>query len=145
MYTYEQMISLVDELSNLLEKFRTVEQVSDTLNDAIIDIDMVRHDVYTIESFVYSVYAEEGNAVKTYADKREVVEGHVKSIRYAQETAQERLDKMEEQLITFETLLDSESFSPSNLSSLRSFLVERMIERDRSMIEHRIGTTRCDL
>ena len=145
MYTYEQMIALVDELSSLLDKFRAVEQVSEALNDAIIDLDMVRHDVFTLESFIHAVYAEEGNVVKTYADKKEIIQSRLKSIQDAQETAQVRLDKMEHQLITFETLLDSESFSYSNIASLRSFLVDRMIERDRSIMENKIGTTRCDL
>lgn len=145
MYSYEQMISLVDELSSLLEKLRIVEQISEALSDAIIDLDMVRHDLHVLQSFIYSAYAEKDNPVKTYADKKEIIEGHAKSIQDAQEVAQERLDKVENQVITFETLLDSETFSMSNLSSLRSFLVERMIERDRSIIENRIGTTRCDL
>jgi chaperonin cofactor prefoldin len=145
MYNYEQMISLVDELSSLLEKLRIVEQISEALSDAIIDLDMVRHDLHVLQSFIYSAYAEKDNAVKTYSDKKEIIEGHAKSIQDAQEVAQERLDKVENQVITLETLLDSETFSRSNLSSLRSFLVDRMIERDRSVVHGGTNLTKCEL
>lgn len=147
MYSYEQMISLVDEMSNLFERLRLLEDITEKMSRLSSDLSFVDHDMRRLDNFIYAVYAEKDNAVRSWENEtnKKLYEDALKDIRNQRERSVEMMHELENDLIKVAGIIDSESFSRSNLSSLRQFLVDKMIERDRSFISGMSGLTRCEL
>lgn len=147
MYSYEQMISFVDEMSLLFERLHLLEDITEKMSRLSSDLSFVEHDMRRLDNFIYAVYAEKDNAVRSWEDpaNKALYEGALQDIRAQREKSVEMMHELENDLIKVAGIIDSESFSRSNIQSLRQFLVDKMIERDRSFISGGSGLTRCEL
>ena len=147
MYSYEQMISLVDEMSLLFERLRLLEDITEKMSRLSSDLAFVDHDMRRLDNFIYAVYAEKDNAVRSWEDaaNKKLYEDALKDIRAQREKSVEMMHELENDLIKVAGIIDSESFSRSNISSIRQFLVDKMMERDRALISGTNRSTNCEL
>jgi hypothetical protein len=147
MYTYEQMISLVDEMTSLFDKMRLLDEITEKMSRLSSSLAFVDHDMQRLDNFIYAVYAEKDNAVRSWENplNKDQYEDAMMCIRAQREESVELMQELEAGLIKVATIMDSESFSRSNLSSIRQFLVDKMMQRDRALISGTNRSTSCEL